>query len=68
MKKTELIPADTEMMSEIEKFIHESMCVEGTVKYDSETIILTKAAGIKKCIVFEINDKRRGQFFIVWSK
>ena len=53
---------------EIEVFIKESMCIDGTVKYDNPLEISTSYGKVISGALFEIRDKKRGRFYIAWLK
>lgn len=55
-----------EMISNMEAFIKESMCVNGTVKCVQMTAI-PKWDKVLEGILFEAKDERRGTFYIAWA-
>ncbi len=55
-----------EQTKEIEEFIKESMCINGTVKYDMPLDTATSYGKVISGSLFEINDSKRGKFYIAW--
>lgn len=53
------------MRTRIADFIHESMCIDGFVKFDSFTAIVRHGKKLKG-MLFEVTDKERGKFYIAW--
>lgn len=58
--KTEL------QFKKISDFIHESMCIDGFVIFDSFVDEIVRHGKTLKGILFEVRDKKRGTFYIAW--
>lgn len=56
---------NAEKIEEISDFIHQSMCVEGFVKFDSFLNIERHGNKLRGAL-FEVTDKKRGLFYISW--
>lgn len=54
-------------LNEIQEFIRESMCVKGEVKF-AKWIDTMYQGQFLEGVLFEVNDKKRGKFFIGWFK
>ncbi len=55
-------------LDEIQRFIAESMCVDGTVTLETMSTIWTNSNGYVFGAVFKVVDKTRGTFFISWHQ
>lgn len=62
----ELSPQNKVIIAHMTSFIKESMCIIGTVSFDSFSTVKT-SEGDKSGIVFKCVDQKRGTFFIAWS-
>jgi len=68
MGNSETDKTSEQMLHDITSHIKESMCVNGTVEFNCMTTVTTKHKEVKQGMLFEINDARRGKFFIAWIR
>lgn len=52
----------------IADYIHESMCVDGFVKFDSFVDEIERHGEKLDGMLFEVTDEKRGKFYIAWLK
>lgn len=52
----------------IEEFLKEALCVDGQVTLDKTLETTTNSGKELKGCLFEMNDSKRGKFYIAWLK
>ena len=52
----------------IEEFLKEALCVDGKVLLDKTLEITTSQGKVLNGCLFEMNDSKRGKFYIAWLK
>lgn len=50
------------------KFLKEAFCIDGDVKLIGQTIVNTGNSNLTDSLTYELNDSKRGKFFITLSK
>ncbi len=64
MEKTDF----NKLRVEIADHIHQSMCVDGFVKFDSFIDEVVRHGEKLSGMLFEVTDTKRGKFYIGWFK